>query len=136
MDLAKMAFAAAAMAAAAPGFLDACAADFPLAGGDLSLAGNWGGEMPGKSASVAIANDGTYTASSDLAFGSLSVNAAGVTFDFSQTPSAIAFSGTPNSAESTSTRSCRRPRSCASKGAGSRTAAKGIPPIPTSAFRP
>ena len=99
MDLAKMAFAVATMVAAAPGFLDSRAADFPLAGGDLSLAGNWGGEMPGKSDPVAIINDGTYTASSDLAFGALSVNVARVTFDFSQTPSRkVVFDGSSQKA--------------------------------------
>ena len=73
---------------------------FPSAGGDLSSDAAWGGSKPASDDLVTIASNGTYTAaSSDLAYGSLSVVATNVTFDFSATPSRrVVFDGSVENA--------------------------------------
>ena len=73
---------------------------FPSAGGDLSSNAAWGGSKPASDDLVTIASNGTYTAaSSDLAYGSLSVAATNVMFDFSATPSRrVVFDGSVENA--------------------------------------
>ncbi len=80
--------------------LAATSVTFPSAGGDLSSDAAWGGSKPASDDLVTIASNGTYTAaSSDLAYGSLSVAATNVTFDFSATPSRrVVFDGSVENA--------------------------------------
>lgn len=62
--------------------LAAHAVDFPSAGGNLADPDDWGGSLPSASDGIVINQSGTYTATDDIEFGSLTVAAQGVTFDF------------------------------------------------------
>ena len=62
--------------------LAAHAVDFPSAGGNLADPDDWGGSLPSTSDDIVINQSGTYTATADIEFGSLTVAAQGVTFDF------------------------------------------------------
>lgn len=62
--------------------LTAHAVDFPSAGGNLADPEAWGGSLPGVDAGIVVNQSGTYTATNDIEFGSLTVNAQGITFDF------------------------------------------------------
>ncbi|MBQ2630469.1 MAG: hypothetical protein IJG13_12410 [Kiritimatiellae bacterium] len=90
----------------------AYAVDFPFAGGDLASDGadGWNGTKPGTSDVAGIVYAGTYTASDDVSFGSMTLKGAGVLLDLSSPTSgkvtlnatsgkAISFSGHGNSAE-------------------------------------
>ena len=90
----------------------AYAVDFPFAGGDLASddADGWNGTKPGTSDVAGIVYAGTYTASDDVSFGSMTLKGAGVLLDLSSPTSgkvtlnatsgkAISFSGHGNSAE-------------------------------------
>ena len=92
--------------------MSAFAVDFPLSGGDLASNGadGWNGAKPGTSDVVGIVNAGTYTASEDVSFGSMTLTGAGILLDLSSPTSgkvalnatsgkAISFSGHGNSAE-------------------------------------
>ena len=57
---------------------------YPTPNGDISTAEGWGGTLPATDAKVAF-EAGTYTASADVAFGSVT-NYGNVTFDFTATP--------------------------------------------------
>ena len=58
------------------------AVDFPSAGGNLADPAAWGGSLPSTSDGIVINQSGTYTATNDIEFGSLTVNAQGIAFDF------------------------------------------------------
>ncbi len=60
---------------------------YPTAGGDISTAEGWGGTLPASDALVEF-SDGTYTASTDVAFGVVT-NSGGVTLDFTATPERV-----------------------------------------------
>ena len=62
--------------------LAARAVDFPSAGGNLADPAAWGGSLPRTSDGIVINQSGTYTATADIEFGSLTVAAQGITFDF------------------------------------------------------
>lgn len=62
--------------------LTARAADFPSAGGDLADPQAWGGTLPSADAGIVINQPGTYTATTDVEFGALTVTVQNVTFDF------------------------------------------------------
>lgn len=71
------------------GLLALCAAgaqavDYPTAGGDIATANGWGGTLPGAADAVAFTQGGTYTASADVAFGSIEIKTvdAPAVFDF------------------------------------------------------
>lgn len=92
--------------------MSASAVDFPLAGGDLASNGadGWNGTKPGTSDVAGIVYAGTYTASDDVSFGSMTLKGPGVLLDLSSPTSgkvtlnatsgkAISFSDHGNSAE-------------------------------------
>jgi len=60
------------------------AVDFPSAGGNLADPAAWGGSLPSTSDSIVINQSGDYTATADIEFGSLTVAAQGITFDFAR----------------------------------------------------
>ena len=62
--------------------LAARAVDFPSAGGNLADPAAWGIPLPSTSDGIVINQSGTYTATADIEFGSLTVAAQGITFDF------------------------------------------------------
>jgi len=62
--------------------LAARAVNFPSAGGNLADPAAWGGSLPSTSDGIVINQSGTYTATNDIEFGSLTVNAQGIAFDF------------------------------------------------------
>ena len=57
---------------------------FPLNGGYLDSATDWGGVMPLSSDSIILDKPGTYRISSDVAFTNLYVSAGGITNDFGE----------------------------------------------------
>ena len=60
----------------------ACGVNFPNAGGDIASPSAWGGTLPSTTDSARFTKAGTYTASSDVSFSSVTVDVAGAVFDF------------------------------------------------------
>ena len=60
----------------------ACGVNFPNAGGDIASQSAWGGTLPSTTDSARFTQAGTYTASSDVSFSSVTVDVAGAVFDF------------------------------------------------------
>ncbi len=59
-----------------------CGVDFPNAGGDIASPSAWGDTLPSTTDSACFKKAGTYTASGNVSFSSVTVDVAGAVFDF------------------------------------------------------